>query len=274
MRKLYCVDIDGTLLNHDGIIDPQVFEYFEQHKDNIIIASGRPVHEIRGFGFNCDCVGSNGAEIIKNGKLIERKTLPNQSIVELYNYFVDNFNNVTVSTEKGRYLNSCIDIDDIVRRMVTVFNGSFDQVIFDRITAEYNRTTIGKITDIEQFLQQDDHDVSKLECTSMGETDHLLDVYGNRDDISVFTSIGGHIEVVPAGVNKAQAILQYIGDEECQIFAFGDGNNDIEMFELADVSYAMGNGTDQLKAVATHITDSIDNNGFIKAFDHMLENYK
>lgn len=267
MKKLICVDIDGTVLNHNGDINPQVFELFKNEDYKFIIASGRPLGEIRGFGFDGDCVGSNGGEIVKDGKLVKRATLDNQVIIELYKFFVDNFANVTVSTDKGRYLNDCIDIDQIVRDMVIAFNGHFDQRVYDKISREMRKCG-GYISDIEQFVNSD-IEISKLECSTMDKTNILLEEYGHRNDISVFTSIGGHIEIVPPNVNKATAIKQYIGDDEYEVFAIGDGNNDIEMFELADVSFAMGNGTDQLKQVATHQVADIWNDGFLEAVERI-----
>lgn len=271
MRKLICVDIDGTVLNHNGYINPKVFEHFKNPDYDFIIASGRPLTEIRGFGFDGDCVGSNGAEIVRDGELVTRLTLSNDVIKELYEFFVSNFGNITVSTEKGRFLNQCIDIEKVVRGMVIAFNGCFDQAVFDKISKEY-RKNVGFISDISTFVDED-HMISKLECSTIDKTDLLLKHYGHRTDLSVFTSIGGHIEVVPPGVNKASAIKQYIGDRQYQVFAIGDGNNDLEMFELADVSFAMGNGTEQLKQIATHITDDISNDGFLSAVERIYNEY-
>ena len=42
---------------------------------------------------------------------------------------------------------------------------------------------------------------------------------------------------------------------------FGDGINDLEMFEVADECYAMSNAEPELKAAATKIIESNDNDG-------------
>lgn len=271
MQKLVCVDIDGTVLDHNGYINPEVYKHFENEEYKFIIASGRPLNEIRGFGFEGDCIASNGAEIVKDGKLIKRVTLDDNVIIELYNFFKDNFSNVTVSTDEGRYLNGCIDLESIVKDMVISFTGSLDQDVYNKILKEMNKCA-GKIEDIEEFINRG-FEISKLECSTGGKTDVLVEEFGHRNDLSVFTSIGGHTEVVPPGVNKATAISEYIGDQQVQMFAIGDGNNDIEMFEMADVSFAMGNGTDKLKAVATHLTDDVFNDGFLKAVERIYNEY-
>ena len=48
-----------------------------------------------------------------------------------------------------------------------------------------------------------------------------------------------------------------------QLF-FGDGKNDIDMFEIADEAYAVENAVSELKAVATGIIGSNENDGVAK----------
>ena len=73
------------------------------------------------------------------------------------------------------------------------------------------------------------------------------------------------LEIIPKSVSKANAILQLkerLGIE--YIVAFGDGKNDIEMFEIANESYAVENAVDELKAIATGIIESNDSDGVAK----------
>ena len=80
------------------------------------------------------------------------------------------------------------------------------------------------------------------------------------------------LEIVPKKVSKANAILQLkalLGVD--YIVAFGDGKNDIEMFEIADEAYAVENAVDELKSIATGIIESNDSDGVAK---WLAENYK
>ena len=73
------------------------------------------------------------------------------------------------------------------------------------------------------------------------------------------------LEIIPKTVSKANAILRlkkFLGAE--YIVAFGDGKNDIEMFEIADESYAVENAVDELKAIATGIIENNDSDGVAK----------
>ena len=50
-----------------------------------------------------------------------------------------------------------------------------------------------------------------------------------------------------------------------ETMAFGDGHNDIDMFEFVGLSIAMGNATQELKEVASDVTDDIDHDGIYNA---------
>ena len=52
-----------------------------------------------------------------------------------------------------------------------------------------------------------------------------------------------------------------------EILCIGDQNNDIELLKAAGIAVAMGNGTEELKKNAHFITDTIDNDGFVKAME-------
>ena len=53
--------------------------------------------------------------------------------------------------------------------------------------------------------------------------------------------------------------------------AFGDGKNDIDMFEIADESYAVENAVDELKAIATGIIENNDSDGVAKWLYRLFE---
>ena len=56
------------------------------------------------------------------------------------------------------------------------------------------------------------------------------------------------------------------GFELAEVMAFGDSDNDIGMLKYADIGIAMGNASDNLKAVADMISEHVDDEGFMKAF--------
>ena len=47
--------------------------------------------------------------------------------------------------------------------------------------------------------------------------------------------------------------------------AFGDGLNDVEMFAAVGCAVAMGDACAELKAVATHVTGTLEEDGIARA---------
>jgi len=46
--------------------------------------------------------------------------------------------------------------------------------------------------------------------------------------------------------------------------------NDLAMFRKSGLSFAMGNADDDVKARATYVTDTDENDGFAKAIDRII----
>lgn len=70
------------------------------------------------------------------------------------------------------------------------------------------------------------------------------------------------LEIMPRAATKANAITQLKEMLGCdRLIVFGDGKNDIDMFEIADESYAVRNAHEELKKKATAIIGSNDEDG-------------
>lgn len=65
----------------------------------------------------------------------------------------------------------------------------------------------------------------------------------------------------------------YWGIKEEETLTIGDQNNDIALLKAGGIRVAMGNATEELKKVATHTTDTVFNDGFVRAMEELLSNY-
>lgn len=73
------------------------------------------------------------------------------------------------------------------------------------------------------------------------------------------------LEIMPKAASKSNAVKQleeYLGCDK--LIVFGDGQNDIDMFEAADESYAVENAHDVLKKKATSVILSNNDDGVAK----------
>ena len=73
------------------------------------------------------------------------------------------------------------------------------------------------------------------------------------------------LEIMPKDASKANAVRKLAELLGCErIVAFGDGINDIDLFEIADEAYAVENAVPELKKIATAVIGSNDNDGVVK----------
>ena len=82
-----------------------------------------------------------------------------------------------------------------------------------------------------------------------------------------------YLDVTPPGVDKGtfvQTMAQRLGLSTDRVATIGDMQNDLAMFKISETSFAMGNATDEVKRLATHVTASNEDEGFAKAMEMVL----
>jgi len=73
-----------------------------------------------------------------------------------------------------------------------------------------------------------------------------------------------YVEVTREGVDKATGlgvVLGALGVAPESVVAFGDGDNDLAMFDLVGTSVAPANASDRVRAAASSVTDANDDDG-------------
>ncbi|MCR5627259.1 MAG: Cof-type HAD-IIB family hydrolase [Lachnospiraceae bacterium] len=113
-------------------------------------------------------------------------------------------------------------------------------------------------------------EISKLSCDSDGAmmNECMEALKGDFDFIKHTSTV---VEMVPKGFNKGtgvKKVCSLLGFDTADSFAFGDGENDIEMMEAAGISVAMGNGNDHIKSLADYVTADLRDDGIYKACEH------
>ncbi len=107
---------------------------------------------------------------------------------------------------------------------------------------------------------------------------YQFNVFGGPDVEQVFLSKTEHVvatrwndlfcDVVPAKGGKdygVRAALERFGIAPEEAIAFGDGENDLGMFEVVGTSIAMGNAWDGVKERASFVTTDVDDDGIWNA---------
>ena len=82
-----------------------------------------------------------------------------------------------------------------------------------------------------------------------------------------------YLDVTPPGHDKGtfvEGIAKRLGVSLENVATIGDMQNDLPMFARSGVSFAMGNASDDVKARATHVTETNERDGFARAMDTVL----
>lgn len=251
--KLVAVDIDGTLLNSDGIITEKTKHAIKSAVEKGVlfsICTGRPIQGVESFNslLNLDSpfITYNGAMIVM-GK--SKDILFHQSL----------------TAEVSR------DILSIAKDLgTTVIIWSNNQLFVYELNekVDYYR----KAAKVEPILIEDEEEVIKSGVTKILWYDdpEKLDYYQTilkdklADSVNYCTSRPIFLEFFHKEVSKAVAMEklgEHFGIKREEMIAIGDGFNDLAMIEYAGLGVAMGNAPEEIKAKADFVTRSNDEDG-------------
>lgn len=264
-RILYVTDLDGTLLNRQDSINPFSIQTINDLVDRGMIftyATARSLVSASkvtvGLSTNIPIIAYNGAFIIHpaTGDILSkedfneeerakvREVLIQYNISPMVYSFINGIEKVSWIPEKE---------NEGVKRYLSIRQGD------KRFRA---------VHDIESLYEGE-----MFYFTCIGEKDELLPVYDifSKDDRYRCTMQQElyrpeyWCEIMPAKASKKNAIQKLKELWNCdKVVSFGDAINDIPMFEISDECYAVENAVDELKAHATNIIESNDNDGVAK----------
>ena len=137
-----------------------------------------------------------------------------------------------------------------------------------------------RVRDIYQFLHTTLYPVCPLEWMLKGKVYQFVPFVPPNEEGPFLDAMPGctytrwhpmGIDVIPKDGGKdvgVRAAMERYGLSSEEVIAFGDGENDMTMLALAGTSVAMGNGEEQVKAMASYVTDTVENGGVSKALRH------
>ncbi len=234
---LICSDWDGTLF--DGKCVPkksiEAIKYFQANGGKFTLCSGRAPFYMKKIS---ELVKPNTYALAVNGTVIcdlDTDVILKEGFVDRDAYrLAEEIINIGVEIKS---VAACVkDMDDYIWMTPKEF--------FERKEALYEYP-VYKIT----FT-------TEREC----DGDRLIEEIGKLDSgiYSVTRSSRGYIEMVLREGTKGRAALylkELLGAR--LLVCMGDYENDVTMFECADVSYAPANAIDKIKNMATHVTASV-----------------
>lgn len=270
MKTLYVSDLDGTLLRSDETISAHTNDVINSLVGNGMLfsyATARSFNTARkvtaGLSAKIPVIVYNGTFVIDN----------NSGEIMISNFFEDGVRQV---------------LDDLIG------NGIYP-IVYSMIDgAEKFSYVYSLCTDgAKEFIatrrgDKRDNPVNALSALYYGELFYLTCIGDDEEKLrqlydkyreqyhcvfqrDIYTA-KWWLEIMPKAASKANAIAQ-LKEQLCcdRLVVFGDGKNDIDMFELADESYAVSNAAEELKAIATGIIGSNNSDGVA---DFLLRHYR
>lgn len=253
MKKIEAVaffDLDGTLLDHQSKITTEVKNAINSLKQNNVlpvIATGRTLIEVEAI---MDASGIDSA-IVMNGQFIQvngEKLYSNEfsydECKEMHEFTQSQGHELSFYNEKK------------------IWCTAINQTVID--CYEFIHTNLPS-TDMSLLGKEP---VNMLLVLSKEGDESYLEHF---PQLTFYRNGPYSIDVVRKDVSKGSGVkilLDSLGLANIPTYAFGDGLNDIALFEACEHKIAMGNARDQLKELATFITKKNTDGGIAHALKH------
>lgn len=257
MIKLVATDIDGTILIPEGNFTRPVKDCIKKLCDKgikVVLVTGRmnaAAEKIaQELGLNTPVVSYQGGLVVENNKKLYERYLTTAQAEKIIawakkvNIHINLYNDDILYSEAD-----CYEIQRYCKNLHT-----------DRTIKNFNEIKKDKINKLLAI------DYSNPERINQYEKD-LQSIF---PELYIVKSTPYFLEFSnPEGSKKcAVEFLQKYWDlEKDEILTIGDQNNDIALLQAGGVKIAMGNATDELKAQADYITESVYEDGFVNAME-------
>ncbi len=264
--KLLCIDIDGTLLDDDKKLLPQVIDSLKKETAKgvrIALISGRMPAGVglieQKLGIQCVKACNAGSYILMGDKCISSRTLQPKTMKIIYNKIAKkNHLPLWVFHEEKWFVT---DIDKQVKKEIEIIR--YEPEVIDAEAAA---------------LRWEAEGIGPNKLLIAAESDKIPRLYEEiRDlglsDIDQASSSDIFIEIFPSGVDKGEALREICRNLEIdrnEVVAFGDHELDIPLIEAAGIGIAMGNAIPELKEKADFVTKTNNEAGISYALEHYL----
>lgn len=263
----FIFDLDGTLYDDNKNIlesTKNTLKQLQKENKNIIIATGRPYYMnyklIKDLDIKLPIIAVNGAMIYDpiTKEVPYFQGLDKKVVQELINFLEENridFLAYDINGMKGNNFSNPYWFEFMIYKNVVETNPYRWDYQEGSLKETCNQFNFAKILIITQNVPQE-------------KIDSLLTIASKfPKQIYTVSSQKGVIDIMPIGISKGETLKKLAKIKNIDLskaMAFGDADNDISMLKSVKISVAMDNATENLKKVATYVTDTNNNDGIAK----------
>ena len=262
--KMLVLDIDGTIFKKDYTASESVKNTLKQLSNDgikVVLCTGRMYAATKNIAQELELTtpvicyqGGLIKNFYKDSNTLLEKTMPakeaKQVVQELKkrNIFFNLYINDELIVEKD-----C----DLIKEYVSARNLTYTVV---KNCEEQDFNCVNKILAIDNNTDL----ILNLQKEMSKQYKESLYVVRSTPRFCEFSSIDA------TKGNAVRFLSEHWGIKKDEIMACGDNDNDIEMLLSAGTKIAMGNATEGLKRIADFVTDSVDNDGVVKAVQKFI----
>ena len=254
--KIIFFDIDGTIYNSGKGVPDDTCDAIVKLKENghiPVICTGRSrkmvysEHLAPGFNY---IVSGAGTNIEINGESKYLYEMESADAKEMFNELMEN------------------DFLPVGEGYADIFLGNNKSILtgkYRECLEKYYQEEIAD--DLIIYTNQEMH-ISKVSALYSATSNEEAIIERYKDKYT-FVNHNGHIlEMIPKPFSKATGIeklIEYLGIDRENTYAFGDSFNDIDMLKYVKYGCAMGNANEELKAEVPFVTKDYDKGGILGA---------
>lgn len=269
MSRILFLDVDGTLVDYHNCLPDSAVTAIRAARaagHRVYLCTGRSKAEMPDMLWNIGVdgmVGGNGSFVEDAGEVVLHQTLTADQCRALVDWLHPRGLEFYLETNTGLFASE--RFEEAATPVMALYSARKDKPTPTKASAAFHGMVFGG------ELYRDD--VNKLSYILTSYDDHLAareafpdlqhGTWGGREAEALFGDVG------PSGITKANAVntlLDHLHANRADTIAFGDATVDIPMFQACAMGVAMGNASDDLKAIAALVTDDVEEHGLANAF--------
>lgn len=263
--KLLAVDMDGTCLDSKSRMSEETVKALKTAADKgilIVPTTGRNLaclpHRLKKESFYRYAIVSNGAKVIdlkENGRIFD-SCIAGKTAVELLEKCKNQGFGITAQIENDYYLQGVL-----LSLAGRIYYGK-DAANSHRVSciADMVRKNNCHVEEIQLYL---------LHPKARKRIEEILKQFTNLS--AAYSSL--YVEIFDQNASKGKALAalaKHLGIDSSEIACIGDGENDLTMFDVSGMRFAMGNAVPELKEKADFILPTNNENGVVKAVKRII----
>lgn len=259
--KLIISDYDGTLAGRDNKISPSVIKAIKAWLSaghRFTIATGRQYLMIKKhldeLNIAAPVIVRGGSEIVdsKNGKVLYSKMISTETLQEIMHILKENGFEISIEKDDKIY-------SDYYRRP------QFQDIITFKMLSEFPLSQVPKMV---IFALQD------IESKSKFVEKVLIKKFPELHIVKIYALEGMGWDITSTEATKHLMVLELIKMLDLnreEVVGVGNGYNDFSLLEACGFKVAMGNATEELKAIADLVVPSYQEDGVAVLIEKLLK---